>query len=208
MLNYRYLPDYVKLIITTSFNFAGLKYIIKGIKMDSHLWGYRQLIIRPAVIQDAENISRIRRQNGVREGILALTSERLSVTTDFLNSLSDEDRAFAAVEDDEILGIAVIVKTRSPMRGHSASVAIMVDSDHQGRGVGKALMQQIVDESEKNLKLHRLELLVLIDNTPAIELYRKFGFEVEATKKHAAVKNGRFVDEYLMGRISLIGTKS
>ncbi len=158
--------------------------------------------IRPVFIEDAEAISRIRRQDGVREGILALTSERLDKTTDFLKSLSDDDRAFVDVEDCGLVGMAVILKNREPQRGHSAGIAIMVDPDYQGRGIGKALMKRIIDEADNVLKLHRLELLVLTDNTSAIGLYKKFGFTIEATKKHAAVKDGSFVDEYLMARIN------
>jgi len=159
------------------------------------------LIIRTALIEDAKTISAIRRQNGVREGVLALTSERLDTTTDFLKSLSNDDRAFVAVENQEVAGIAVMLKNTSPLRGHSAAVAIMVDPAYQGIGIGKALMQRIVEESSTILNLHRLELLVLTDNTPAIQLYKKFGFVIEATRKHAAVKNGIFVDEYLMGLV-------
>ena len=54
--------------------------------------------IRPVAIEDADQISRIRRLNGVREGVLALTSERLDATVDFIKSLSDDDRAFVSVE--------------------------------------------------------------------------------------------------------------
>ena len=40
--------------------------------------------IRPIAIEDAEQISRIRRLDGVREGNLAVTSERLDVTVNFI----------------------------------------------------------------------------------------------------------------------------
>ncbi len=53
--------------------------------------------IRPVSTEDAEQISRIRRLNGVREGVLAVTSERLDVTVDFINSLSEDDRAFVSL---------------------------------------------------------------------------------------------------------------
>ena len=83
--------------------------------------------IRPIAIEDAEQISRIRRLDGVREGILAVTSERLDVTVNFIKSLSDDDRAFVAVEKkDEIAGMAVIVKNKCFKRRHSAMLAIMV----------------------------------------------------------------------------------
>ncbi|MEA4871192.1 MAG: GNAT family N-acetyltransferase [Synergistaceae bacterium] len=162
--------------------------------------------IRPIAIEDAEQISRIRRLDGVREGILAVTSERLDVTVNFIKSLSDDDRAFVAVEKkDEIAGMAVIVKNKCFKRRHSAMLAIMVAPYYQEKGIGTALMKRLLDEADKKLFLRRIELLVLTDNTPAINLYKKFGFKIEATRKNAAVKDGRFVDEYFMGRINKKG---
>lgn len=162
--------------------------------------------IRPIAVEDAEQISCIRRLDGVREGILAVTSERLDVTVDFIKSLSDEDRAFVAVDEkDEIAGMAVMIKNRSFRRRHSAALAVMVAPYYQEKGIGTALMNKLLDEADQKLGLHRLELLVLTDNTAAINLYKKFGFKIEATRKNAAVKDGRFVDEYFMGRLNKKG---
>ena len=158
--------------------------------------------IRPVAIEDADQISRIRRLNGVREGILALTSERIDVTVDFIKSLSDDDRAFVSVEDGEVTGMGVMIRNRCPSRRHSAKLAIMVAPYFQRSGIGTALMKKLLDEADNNLGLRRIELLVLTDNTPAINLYKKFGFKTEATRKNAAVKDGKFVDEYFMGRIN------
>ncbi len=158
--------------------------------------------IRPVSTEDAEQISKIRRLNGVREGVLALTSERLDATVDFIKSLSDEDRAFVAAENGEITGFAVMLKSRCLRRRHSAKLAVMVAPYCQEKGIGTALMKALTEEADKNLGLRRIELLVLTDNDPAINLYKKFGFSVEATRKNAAVKEGKFVDEYFMVRIN------
>ena len=156
--------------------------------------------IRTVSIQDAENISRIRRLNGVREGVLAVTSERLDATVNFIRSLSEYDRAFVAVENGEIAGMAVMLKNRCFTRRHSAKLAVMVAPYYQEKGVGSSLMRRLMDEADEKLGLRRIELLVLTDNIPAISLYKKFGFKIEATRKNAAVKDGKFVDEYFMGR--------
>lgn len=162
--------------------------------------------IRPVSIKDAEQISQIRRLDGVREGVLAVTSERLDMTVDFINSLSDNDRALVAVEKKgEIAGMAVMFQNRCFRRRHSAMLAVMVAPYCQGKGIGTDLIKKLIDEADEKLGFHRIELLVLTDNTPAINLYKKFGFTIEATRKNAAVKDGRFVDEYLMGRINKKG---
>ena len=43
--------------------------------------------------------------------------------------------------------------------------------------------------------------MVFVDNAPAIRLYRKFGFEVEGTRRAVAFRDGAFVDDFMMARI-------
>lgn len=157
--------------------------------------------IRPASAADARNIAQIRRENGVREGVIALTSERNNITKNFINSLTAKDRAYVAEENGVIAGLVVMLAKRSANKEHCASVAIMVSTEFQGRGIGSALMKKILDDADNVLRLHRVELMVLVDNERAIKLYTKFGFQQEATRKHAAVKDGVFVDEYLFARV-------
>ena len=157
--------------------------------------------IRPVKLEDARAISFIRRRDGVRENVLALSSDRLSVTENFLSSLKENDRGFAAEERGEVAAFGVLVTNSDPARSHCAKIAIMTDPDFQQHGMAHALMKKLVSCADDELALHRLELLVLTDNEPAIKLYKKFGFMIEATRWHAAAANGRFADEYLMGRL-------
>jgi len=83
-----------------------------------------------------------------------------------------------------------------------AAFGIMVHEDYQGIGVGNALMEAMCDLADNWLNLHRLELEVFTDNEVAIALYKKFGFEIEATRRRAAFRNGDYQDTYCMGRIN------
>ncbi len=38
-------------------------------------------------------------------------------------------------------------------------------------------------------------------NTAGIALYKKQGFEIEGTRRHAYIINGQYVDEYYMAKI-------
>jgi putative acetyltransferase len=44
-------------------------------------------------------------------------------------------------------------------------------------------------------------LEVYTDNAPALRLYRKFGFEIEGTKRRYALRDGVFVDAHVMARL-------
>ena len=67
-------------------------------------------------------------------------------------------------------------------------------------GIGKKLMKELIDLSDNWLMLVRLELGVYTDNEKALKLYKSLGFEEEGLKKYSAIRNGKYVDEIIMGR--------
>lgn len=85
---------------------------------------------------------------------------------------------------------------------HSGSIGIMVHKDYQNKGVGTALINAIIDIADNWLMLVRLELTVFEDNEVAIHLYEKLGFAKEGLKRFAGIRNGKYVNEYMMARIN------
>ncbi len=76
-----------------------------------------------------------------------------------------------AHKEEQILGVVIINDTN--MGGFIPEhilVYIAVDGNSRGMGIGKQLMERIIDETEGDIALH-----VEPDN-PAIHLYEKFGF--------------------------------
>ena len=70
-----------------------------------------------------------------------------------------------------------------------------------GRGIGTALLAALVDAADNWLNIRRLELTVYVDNEPGIRLYKKFGFEIEGTRRADAFRAGKFVDSLMMARV-------
>lgn len=161
--------------------------------------------IRPVRLSDAADINDLRRMKGVYENILAIPSERLKFCEDFLNGLGPDDHQFAAVVTppeggEKVVGIAGLQAYSGRMR-HSGGVGIMVHCDWQGKGVGRALMEAVLDVADNWLMLTRVELTAFTDNERALKLYRSLGFEVEGTKRMGAIRNGEYADEYYMARL-------
>jgi L-phenylalanine/L-methionine N-acetyltransferase len=104
--------------------------------------------------------------------------------------------------DERIVGmVSVVTFPERPRRKHVGVIAICVDGDWQGKGVGVALMRAIVDLADNWLNLTRLELEVYADNEAAIHLYERFGFEVEGILRRHAFRDGQYVDSKVMGRL-------
>ncbi|MBU3144045.1 GNAT family N-acetyltransferase [Clostridium sp. CF012] len=164
-------------------------------------------IIRPVKIEDAVFINELRRQDGVRENIMSITSERVTRTQGFINGLTDNDHMLVAeVEEDgvkRVVGVASLSVNKSNRERHSGSIGLMVSRDYQREGIGRALMNNLIDIGDKWLMLIRIELGVFTDNERAINLYKSLGFEIEGTKKYAIIRNGKYDDEYLMARYNI-----
>ena len=82
---------------------------------------------------------------------------------------------------------------------HVGTLGVSVDADWRGRGVGSAMMQAVVDWARGTGVLRRLQLDVFCRNEAAVALYRKFGFEVEGCRRQAILREGVYLDDYVMG---------
>ena len=73
-------------------------------------------------------------------------------------------------------------------------VNIAVSPEYQNQDIGSILIDYMITDATPSLKLITLE--VAVDNEKAINLYKKFGFEIINIRKDYYYKK----DAYLMGR--------
>jgi ribosomal protein S18 acetylase RimI-like enzyme len=64
---------------------------------------------------------------------------------------------------------------------HVANAGFMVDPDHAGRGVGRALGEHVLEQARADGYRAMVFNAVVATNLPAVALWRKLGFEVVAT---------------------------
>lgn len=83
-----------------------------------------------------------------------------------------------AIQDDEIIGFAGIWAIIDV--AHIAN--IVVKKTHRLQGIGSILLQELIKIS-KELKMNEITLEVNEHNTPAINLYKKYGFEIVGLRK-------------------------
>ncbi|WP_346353843.1 GNAT family N-acetyltransferase [Azotosporobacter soli] len=166
-----------------------------------------EMKIRPVCLADAAAIHELRHQPGVLETVLSIPGERITDTEAFLAGLSEHDYLLVAVlqngAQEKVIGLCGLQRNRRARQLHSAVLGIMVDAEQQGKGVGRALLREILTLADQWLMLLRVELNVFTDNKRAIALYESMGFSIEGTRKYAAIKNGAYADEHLMARYCL-----
>ena len=86
---------------------------------------------------------------------------------------------FVAVLDKTVVGYCSI--RRIVNEGHINNIA--VSPAHQNKGVASMLLERIIYFAKKK-RLIGLTLEVRVSNTPAISLYKKYGFVPEGVRKN------------------------
>lgn len=86
-------------------------------------------------------------------------------------------------------------------RRHVMMLGISVAPEAQGQGVGRALMQALIDYADRWAQVLRLELQVYADNHRAIALYESLGFRHEGRHVGYALRDGQYVDSLSMARL-------
>ena len=157
------------------------------------------VIIRPILLQDAEALWKIARQEGVIETTMALPSLRLEQRIKSIGELSENDHYMVAERAGEVVGIAGLTVGTGRKR-HSGSLFIYIARQQQGQGIGTRLMQALLDLADNWLLLRRVELTVLTENEGAKRLYERLGFVVEGCCKMSVIAQGELKDEWLMAR--------
>jgi L-phenylalanine/L-methionine N-acetyltransferase len=159
----------------------------------------KDLLIRAAEVDDAEGIAAIANLPGYRAGTLRLPYQTAEETRHWLAKPEPGSPSLVAVLDSMIVGNAGLRRLQG-RRQHVGSVGMGVHDGFVGRGIGSALLAEIVDVADNWLNIRRLELTVYTDNQAAIALYQRFGFIEEGRLKDFAFRAGSYVDALSMAR--------
>jgi len=118
-----------------------------------------------------------------------------------VNGLANGTVHYVALDGSRVVGWCdVAPKTHAALR-HSGVLGMGVASTHRGRGIGTQLLGATM-YTAAGRGLSRVELTVRSDNAPAIELYRRFGFEFEGSCRHFMVVGDQYYDALLMARVT------
>lgn len=158
------------------------------------------LVVRAAQPADAEAIAAIANLPGYRAGTLRLPYQTILETRSWLEKREPGSPNLVALIDEMIVGNAGL-RRFVDRRQHVASLGMGVHDDFTGRGIGSALLCELIEIADNWLNIRRLELTVFTDNVAAMALYRKFGFVEEGMLRDYAFRAGKFADVYTMARI-------
>ncbi|MCH4176606.1 MAG: GNAT family N-acetyltransferase [Streptococcaceae bacterium] len=166
------------------------------------------LIIREAIPDDAAMLLNVLKQIGGESEFLTMDEKGVDI------SVEDEALALAAIYespnntlmlalvDDKIVGTASIYGDSHYRVFHIGELGISILSDYQGYGIGKFLMDAVIEWAVESKVIKRLELTVQKRNEKAVQLYLRKGFIIEGEKlRGARLKSGEYIEVLFMGRM-------
>jgi putative acetyltransferase len=165
------------------------------------------LQIRRAEPDDCGAVHEMFSSPKVYSGTLQLPYPSLEQWRQRLADPGDGTYNLVAVVKDRVVGmLSVHTFPNRPRRRHAGAIGISVHEEWQGKGIGTALMRAGLDLADNWLNLTRLELEVFADNETAVRLYERLGFELEGTLRQHSLRDGRYVDSYVMARLRAPGS--
>jgi L-phenylalanine/L-methionine N-acetyltransferase len=159
-----------------------------------------KLLIRALEPTDAEAMARLHAMPGYRYGTLRPPYPTVASVRKFLEDSGPDNFLIGAFIGDRLVGTAGMHRSGGRRR-HAADLGMGVADDVAGRGIGTALLRELLDAADKWFDVRRLELTVFHDNQRAIRLYERNGFEREGLLRAYAFRDGSYVDVIAMARL-------
>ena len=117
-----------------------------------------------------------------------------------LGNLKSGTAQFVAVDGDAVVGWCDVTPRGHETLRHSGTLGMGIAASHRGQGIGTRLVTATLAAAAVD-GLSRVDLTVRTDNTPAIALYRRFGFETEGTCRRYLRVDDAWFDVMLMARL-------
>ena len=158
------------------------------------------MIVRHLIEKDWIDVKRIY-EEGISTG--HATFERSAPEWSSWNGAHVSDcRLVAEEEDGSVVGWAALtpVSDRCVYAG-VAAVSIYVSASARGRGVGKALLTNLIDVSEKN-NYWTLQAGIFPENEASLRLHQQCGFRIIGSRYKIGMMNGVWRDTVQLERRS------
>lgn len=82
---------------------------------------------------------------------------------------------------------------------HVGEFGVSIIKEYWGFGIGKLLIEELLEWARKGGIIKKINLKVRTDNHSAIYLYKKMGFQDEGLLTREFLIDGEFVDRFQMG---------
>lgn len=155
--------------------------------------------IRSAAAADAEAMCEIYNYEVLQsKATLDLVPRTLDEQRQWITDRSGGLRAIVAEVDERVVGFASLsfYRDRPGYRG-SVEDSVYVDRQAQGKGIGSALLTELIRTAEAH-GFHTIMSRIVGPQEASVRLHQKFGFEMVGIERQVGRKFGQWHDVGLM----------
>ena len=157
--------------------------------------------IRRARLTDAEAIRAIYNRAIGTIATFDLEPRSLDEQQQWLAQRSGAHAVLVADEGGSLAGFASLSPYRDrPAYRTTVENSVYVDEGHQGKGIGRQLMTELIDTARDH-GFHSMIARIVSSNAASIALHRGVGFEMVGIEKQVGRKLGRWLDVAVMQRM-------
>jgi L-amino acid N-acyltransferase YncA len=166
--------------------------------------GEQKVLVRPSRDGDVEAMLAIYRHHirrGIEEGVDdSGTPEPEDLRDRRKNLRSQRLPHLVAISGGEVVGYAYVVLFRKrPAYRYAVKHSIYVHREHQGRGVGRLLLRELIDVCAA-AGFRQMIGYIDSDNTASLALHERFGFARAGLLPGVAYRYGRWADTVMVQR--------
>lgn len=165
----------------------------------------RHFIIRHATESDAADIISYSKILFASTDQVLTTLEEYTITEEnekvWINHLNENpgSNILIAVLHNQIVGLLFFISNSKRKNSHTGEFGVSVHPSFQGIGIGRLLIETLLNWANENVRIEKVYLTVFHTNKNAIQLYKDLGF-IEEGRHVKAIKqmNGEYVDTIQM----------
>lgn len=163
-----------------------------------------RVTLRPAEEGDAAAILRGFDEVGAEEVYIGREGADRDVEEEreFIRSRRRDPHVLLMVAEveGEVVGLGGVFPGRFGRKdAHVGNLGMWLLAPYRERSIGSAMMEYMLDWA-RGVGFEKIQLEVFSTNQRAINLYRRYGFEVEGVQRRAFKLKGEYADGLLMGR--------
>ena len=162
------------------------------------------ILIRKAKKEDAAELIGYLNTVGGESDNLTFGANEFHMTVEqeekYIESMDSSNTSvqLVGVVEGKIICTGSIFASKKERVAHNCVLAMSVLKDYWGQGVGACLMSALIDFAKSTNKLEIIHLRVKADNSRAIALYKKLGFQEIGVYPKDTKINGKYYDAILM----------
>lgn len=167
----------------------------------------KEVIIREAERDDAEQMINFYNFVGGETDFLSFGKDDFRKNPaeyeNYIEDIKKEQNSIIllAIAEGKIIGIATINSNQKARTRHVGVLGIVIEKRYWGLGLGRKLMNLLINWAKTNNITKKILLLTNENNIAAQELYKKIGFIEEGLLKKDNYINGVYYNTVIMGLI-------